>query len=97
MMENGATTLWETWEGTQSHNHPMFGSVVKLLFTEILGIRQKEGGCGYTEYSVEPADIGALSWAEGSVRTKEGTIHVAWKRDEKGTLQITQNEKRKGK
>lgn len=97
MMENGATTLWETWEGTQSHNHPMFGSVVKLLFTEILGIRQMEGGCGYAEYSVEPADIGALSWAEGSVRTKEGTIHVAWKRDEKGTLQITQNEKRKGK
>lgn len=96
MMENGATTLWEKWEGADSHNHPMFGSVVKLLFTEILGIRQKEDGCGYTDYSVEPADIGALTWAEGSIRTKEGTICVAWKRDEKGRLSLShclQNEK----
>lgn len=86
MMENGATTLWETWDGSESHNHPMFGSVVKLLFTEILGIRQRESGCGYADYWVEPADISALSWAEGSIRTKAETIYVSWKRDSMGKL-----------
>ena len=39
MKQNGATTLWERWDGRESHNHPMFGACVRLLFTEILGIR----------------------------------------------------------
>ena len=39
MKRNGAMTLWERWDGRESHNHPMFGACVRLLFTEILGIR----------------------------------------------------------
>ena len=39
MKRNGATTLWERWDGRESHNHPMFGACVRLLFTQILGIR----------------------------------------------------------
>ncbi len=39
MQKNGATTLWETWEGQYSHNHPMFGAGVKYLFYGLLGIR----------------------------------------------------------
>ncbi|MCR5207262.1 MAG: family 78 glycoside hydrolase catalytic domain [Eubacterium sp.] len=31
MMKHGATTLWENWEGVHSHDHPMFGAVVKYL------------------------------------------------------------------
>jgi len=86
MMKNGATTLWEKWEGSDSHDHPMFGSVVKLLFTEILGIRQKEGSCGYTDLFVDPADIKALTWAEGFLRTSAGTVSVSWKRDAEGCI-----------
>ena len=39
MKRNGATTLWERWDGRESHNHPMFGACVRLLFTQILRIR----------------------------------------------------------
>ena len=39
MKRNGATTLWERWDGRESHNYPMFGACVRLLFTQILGIR----------------------------------------------------------
>ena len=39
MKRNGATTLWERWNGRESHNHPMFGACVRLLFTQILGIQ----------------------------------------------------------
>ena len=39
MKRNGATTLWKRWDGRESHNHPMFGACVRLLFTQILGIR----------------------------------------------------------
>ncbi len=31
MKANGATTLWECWNGSESHNHPMFGAVVASM------------------------------------------------------------------
>ena len=98
MMKGGATTLWETWEGKESHNHPMFGSVVKLLFTEILGIHQKEGSCGFSDWDVHPADIRALQWAEGTLRTVSGEICVRWTRGKDGNIQIERMEgKRNGR
>lgn len=37
MKKQGATTLWESWDGTSSRNHPMFGGCVCQLFYGILG------------------------------------------------------------
>ncbi|MBQ8182699.1 MAG: family 78 glycoside hydrolase catalytic domain [Clostridia bacterium] len=31
MKKQGATTLWENWDGAHSHSHPMFGAVVEYL------------------------------------------------------------------
>lgn len=31
MKKQGATTLWEMWNGKDSHSHPMFGSVTEFL------------------------------------------------------------------
>ncbi len=31
MREHGATTLWENWNGDDSHSHPMFGAVVASI------------------------------------------------------------------
>ncbi|MBQ8027246.1 MAG: family 78 glycoside hydrolase catalytic domain, partial [Clostridia bacterium] len=31
MREHGATTLWENWNGMDSHSHPMFGAVVASI------------------------------------------------------------------
>ena len=39
MMKNGATTLWEDWDGRSSHNHPMFGACVKQIFYGLLGVK----------------------------------------------------------
>ena len=44
MMERGATTIWEDWNGTNSHNHPMFGSAAYYLFRALLGIRVDHAG-----------------------------------------------------
>lgn len=38
MKKQGATTLWENWDGEHSHSHPMFGAVVEYIvkyFNEI--------------------------------------------------------------
>lgn len=88
MMEAGATTLWETWDGKASHNHPMFGGVVSLLFTEILGICQSEDSAGFKRYEIKPKDIKGLSWAEGRITTTAGPIRVRWERNSEGSLCI---------
>lgn len=31
MKKQGATTLWENWDGHESHSHPMFGAVVEYI------------------------------------------------------------------
>jgi alpha-L-rhamnosidase len=31
MKKQGATTLWENWNGEASHSHPMFGAVVQYI------------------------------------------------------------------
>lgn len=88
MMAAGATTLWERWDGKESHDHPMFGSVAKLLFTEILGIRQSEESVGYRNYEIRPADIPQITWAKGKIETVNGVIEVNWRRDEQGEVKI---------
>lgn len=73
MRKAGATTIWEDWDGRGSHNHPMFGAVIRSFFTHILGIRQKEGSAGFKEYEVKPVKIPGLS-AKGSITTVNGVI-----------------------
>ena len=89
MRKEGATTLWEYWESSQSHCHPMFGASVTCLFESILGIRQTEGTAGYESVLIEPADVPSLAWARGSILTPRGRIRVSWERDGDGQLRIT--------
>ena len=74
MKQAGATTLWETWDGKRSHNHPMFGAAVKTLFTYILGIRQEEGSAGFKKYVIKPVKIPGL-YAEGHITVGGEVIH----------------------
>ncbi|MCB0730933.1 MAG: hypothetical protein KDC88_07870, partial [Ignavibacteriae bacterium] len=37
-IERGATSIWETWLGNDSHSHPMFGSVCAWFFQTLGGI-----------------------------------------------------------
>ena len=44
---DGATTFWEYWFNSRSHDHPMFGAVATYLFEYILGIKQKSDSFGF--------------------------------------------------
>lgn len=80
----GATTLWEQWDGRESHNHPMFGSPVQMLFEGLLGISDEE------ELKLKPFFTRQLSWAEGTTETRFGRIALKWERlDEKILLTVS--------
>ncbi len=76
MKKQGATTLWENWDGCDSHSHPMFGAVCEYLFKYILGIRQPENSYGYEKITISPALIPSLN-VSGSITTKKGKISVS--------------------
>lgn len=88
MKARGATTLWETWTGGSSHNHPMFGGVVRTLFTHILGIQQDPGSAGFQNIRIHPADVSDLRWAKGSITTPQGILEVEWRRQESGCMEV---------
>lgn len=93
MREHGATTLWEEWEGSNSHSHPMFGGSVVHLFGYILGIKNTEGTVGFKDVTIEPADIPSLSYVKGSMLTESGRITVEIRRkDGKADIKVTADE-----
>lgn len=82
MMENGATTLWESWQGYGSLNHPMFGASSRMLLQGILGINQDRGSAGFEKVRIAPKIPAKLSEASGSINTVRGKISVEWKKRE---------------
>lgn len=84
MKNHGATTLWEMWDGRDSHNHPMFGGCSRQLFQSILGIRQKEDCAGYSNVMIAPQIIVDMQFAKGSILTAHGRISVEWKKQKEG-------------
>ena len=80
MMRNGATTLWENWNGESSQNHPMFGAVSKFLFTKLLGIGQEDDSCGFDKPVICPVIVEGLNEASGYITTVTGRISVEYKK-----------------
>lgn len=80
MLDNGATTLWESWKyepDFHSLDHPMFGSVDGWLLTTLLGITVGDNG----EVTINPQPVAGVTWVKGSVRLPSGEIRkVEWHR-----------------
>ncbi len=86
MLENGATSLWETWkqsDNTFSHNHPMFGSISAWFFRHLGGIQIADDAVGADRLLICPKPAGDLKWVKCSHRTVRGTVVSNWKQGDK--------------
>ena len=92
MVEAGATTIWERWDGwtaergfqsawMNSFNHYALGSVGEWLYRFVLGIDQEPGTAGFGRLLVRPHPGGTLSRARGSYRSVRGPITSGWQRE----------------
>lgn len=80
MLEEGATTLWETWrfpETGPSRNHPMFGSIDEWFYRTLLGINP--AAPGFEKILLKPQPAGDLVWAKGSYTSMYGEILSDWR------------------
>lgn len=82
MKKQGATTIWENWDGERSHSHPMFGAATRYLFSFILGITQGKKSAGYEHILIAPQIPDGLNYASGHITTVRGKISVTFKRTE---------------
>ena len=90
MLENGATTVWERWNGytkengfedpeMNSFNHYSLGSCVEWLYSYVLGIKLDEDT---EEVTIKPTVSERLTFAKGGTKVNGGKISVCWKREE---------------
>ncbi|HEY5749010.1 MAG TPA: family 78 glycoside hydrolase catalytic domain [Chryseolinea sp.] len=83
MLNEGATTLWESWEypdNAPSQNHPMFGSIDEWFYRSLLGINPLAPG--FRKIQIKPQPAGDLTWAKGSYASIQGKIVSEWKKEE---------------
>jgi alpha-L-rhamnosidase len=92
MIENGATSIWERWDGyvkgrgfqdpgMNSFCHYAIGSVGEWMYRVILGINPDEREVGYKHVVIRPIPGGKLDYAKGQYASIRGKIATAWKRD----------------
>jgi alpha-L-rhamnosidase len=87
MLDNGATTLWEQWDGQNSLLHSSFVSVGAWFLEGIAGIRLDPATPGYKHFFIRPAIVGDLRRAKGEYDSPYGTIRSEWKLSE-GRLEL---------
>ncbi|MBS1563112.1 MAG: family 78 glycoside hydrolase catalytic domain, partial [Bacteroidetes bacterium] len=88
MAANGATTIWELWNGNtanpqmNSGNHLMLlGDLLTWLYEDVAGIKNNEQGTAFKHILMQPAVTDGLSEVKASYRSPYGLIVSEWKKE----------------
>jgi len=82
MPKNGATTIWESWEGTQAQggiaslNHYSKGAVCEWLFKTMCGIRVDREN----HFTIAPMPGGNFAHAKAKYQSIYGIVESGWKK-----------------
>ena len=82
MPKMGATTIWESWEGTEAQggvaslNHYSKGAVCEWLFGVMCGINV----AGENHFVIKPVPGGTLTHAKASYQSIYGTVASGWEK-----------------
>ena len=86
-LEQGATTLWEQWNGTESRNHIMFGDVSAWFYKALAGIQPDAKAPGFRHFYIRPNPVGDITSARGQYDSIHGRILSEWS-IEKGLFKL---------
>ncbi|PWU15122.1 MAG: alpha-rhamnosidase [Verrucomicrobia bacterium] len=81
-IEQGATTLWEQWNGSESRNHIMFGDISAWFHEGLAGIYRYPWCSVYRSFKrfeIKPNPVGDLTAARAKYESVRGTIVSDWK------------------
>lgn len=90
MLKNGATTIWEEWDGDNSQIHNTLISIGMWFIQGLGGIRWDEKEPGYKHVVINPGVVDGLDYVKSSYRSPYGKIVSNWtKKDGKVAFDIT--------
>jgi alpha-L-rhamnosidase len=85
MLDRGATTVWEDWEGVDEHgeaheslNHYSKGAVISFLHSFLVGLRQAPESVAWRNFHVRPFPGGGVTSASFRYKAPRGEINVEW-------------------
>jgi alpha-L-rhamnosidase len=85
MVEKGATTIWELWNGDtanprmNSHNHVMLlGDLIPWMYGDLAGLKNHPTYSGFKRMWMEPRPTESLTYAKASTETPYGTAKSEW-------------------
>lgn len=76
MALSGATTMWETWDGSASRNHPPFCLISAYFYKYLAGIRCDRAYPGFERFTVDPSVVGDLTFVEAWHDSPYGRIRA---------------------
>ncbi len=97
-VDNGATTLWERWDGyvkerglqdasMNSFNHYAFGAIGEWMMRVLAGLEPDEEHPGWERFTVHPRPSAGITSVKAEHATIRGRIVSAWSR-EGGTFRL---------
>jgi alpha-L-rhamnosidase len=90
MLEQGATTWLEQWNGYYSHIHSCFTSLDGWFYQGLAGIQADRTAPGFKKVIIKPAIVGDLTWVKAHFDSPYGRIVSHWRRDaHKLTMDVT--------
>jgi alpha-L-rhamnosidase len=91
MVENGATTIWELWNGNtaapnmNSYNHVMMlGDLLVWYYENLAGIKSHQPG--FKQIVMKPEMINGLDFVNAAYQSVYGEIKSEWKRENKNLI-----------
>jgi len=88
MTEQGATTIWELWNGNtanpqmNSQNHVMLlGDLLIWLYEDLAGISSDDKAIAFKKIIMKPSFPGGLNEVNASYQSLYGTVSSHWKKE----------------
>lgn len=82
MLDNGATTTWEHWNGERSPIHNCYNGIGAWFYQALAGIMPDESKPGYKHIWIKPQVVNDISWVQASKDTPYGLLKVRWEKKE---------------
>lgn len=82
MLDNGATTTWEHWNGERSHIHNCYNGIGAWFYQALAGIMPDESQPGYKHIWIKPQVVNDISWVQASKDTPYGLLKVRWEKED---------------
>jgi alpha-L-rhamnosidase len=76
MLNNGAATTWEYWNGERSRVHNCYNGIGNWFYQAVGSIRSDEDNPGYRHFFIDPQVPERVTWAHISIETPYGIVVV---------------------